>query len=77
MSAQQVQISIDQDTFDRLQMLMVPPVSDANAVIKSLLVYDGRASPAAITLGEDGHHYTYAQELERANRGVYDGGGCT
>ena len=73
----QVQISIDREIYDQLRMLMVPPVSDANEVIKALLYHDGRASPAAVALAADEQHYTYAQELERANQGIYECGGCT
>ncbi len=73
----QIQISIDRDVYDRLQMLMVPPIGDANAVIKELLNQDGRASKAAVAVGAAAQHYTYAEELERSMLGVYDGGGNT
>lgn len=73
----QIQITLDQDVYDRLQMLMVPPFSDANAVIKQLLVLEGHPSPAVVALGESTRHYTYAQELERSSQGFYDGGGGT
>jgi hypothetical protein len=73
----QIQITIDQDVYDRLQMLMVPPISDANAVIKALLFHDGGASRAAVALAADEQHFTYAQELERSSQGFYDGGGAT
>lgn len=73
----QIQITVNQDVYDRLQMLMVPPFSDANAVIKELLQLDGHASPAAVALGAAGQHFTYAQELERSSQGVYEGGGGT
>lgn len=73
----QIQISIDRDIYDRLQTLMVPPVSDANAVIKELLYHDGRTSPAAVAVEASGQHFTYAQELERSNQGVYECGGGT
>lgn len=73
----QIQISIDREVYDRLQMLMVPPISDANAVIRELLFQDGHASPAAVALGAAGQHFTYAQELERSSLGVYDCGGAT
>lgn len=73
----QVQVMIDQDVYDSLQMLMVPPVNDINSVIKALLYHDGRASPAVVALGAEGQHFTYAEELERASKGVYGGGGGT
>lgn len=73
----QIQVLIDRDIYDRLQMLMVPPVSDANAVIKELLYHDGRASPAAVALGAAEQSFTYAQELERSSQGVYECGGGT
>lgn len=73
----QIQISIDREVYDRLQMLMVPPFSDANAVIKELLFQDGHASPAAVAMGAAEQHFTYAQELERSSQGVYDCGGAT
>ncbi len=71
----QIKISVDREVYDRLQMLMVPPISDANAVIKELLNQDGRASPAAVAVGASEKHYTYAQELERTKQGIYDSGG--
>lgn len=73
----QVSINIDRDVYERLQMLMVPPVSDANAAIRALLYHDGHASRAAVALEADEQHFTYAEELERASRGVYDCGGAT
>lgn len=72
-----VQITIDREVYDQLQLLMVPPMSDANAVIKSLLIREGRASPAAIELSASEQHFSYTQELERARAGVYECGGCT
>jgi len=74
---EQIQITIDRDVYDRLQMLMVPPISDANAAIKALLYHDGRANRAAVALEADEHHFTYAQELERSSLGVYECGGGT
>lgn len=73
----QVQITIDQEIYDRLQMLMVPPISDANAVIKALLYHSGSDSPAVIALKADEQHFTYEQELERSRQGVYESGGGT
>lgn len=73
----QIQITIDRDIYNRLQMLMVPPYSDANAVIKELLYRDGHDSPAAVALGAAEQHFTYAQELERSSLGVYESGGGT
>ena len=73
----QVQVFIDQEVYDRLQMLMVPPISDANAVIKELLYHDGRASRAAIAVEAAERHFTYAEELERSSQGVYECGGAT
>ena len=73
----QIQISIDRVVYERLQLLMVPPINDANAVIKELLYHDGRASRAAVAAGTAEQHYTYAQELERSILGVYDSGGNT
>lgn len=73
----QIEITIDQEVYDRLQMLMVPPISDANAAIKALLYHDGRASRAAVAVDADGQHFSYAQELERSSQGVYECGGGT
>ena len=73
----QVQITIDQEVYDRLQMLMVPPISDANAVIKALLYHNGSDSPAVVALKADEQHFTYEQELERSSQGFYDGRGAT
>lgn len=73
----QVLISIDPEVYDRLQMLMVPPISDANAVINELLNHDGRASKAVIEMGAASKHYSYEQEIERSLQGYYDCGGNT
>lgn len=72
-----VQVLIDRDVYDRLQMLMVPPISDANAVIRELLYHDGHASRAAIALEASERHYTFAEEFERSLQGVYECGGGT
>lgn len=73
----QIQITIDREVYDRLQMLMIPPISDANAVIRELLYHDGRTSPAAVALEASEQHFTYAQELERSSQGIYECGGGT
>lgn len=73
----QIQISIDRDVYDRLQTLMVPPVNDANAVIKELLYQDGHASRGATALEASERHFSYAQELERSSQGIYECGGGT
>lgn len=74
---EQIQISIDRDIYDQLQLMMVPPVNDANAVIKELLFHDGRSSRSAIALAAAGQHFSFAQELERSNMGIYESGGGT
>ena len=73
----QVQVMIDQNVYDRLQLLMVPPINDANSAIKSLLEYEGHPTPAAVALGAAGQHFSMAEELERSRAGVYEGGGNT
>ncbi len=73
----QVTITIDRDVYERLQLLMVPPINDANEAIKALLYHEGRASRAAVALEAGGQHFTLAQELERASQGVYECGGGT
>lgn len=75
--SEQIQITIDRDIYDRLQTLMVPPVNDANAVIKELLYHDGRTSRSAVALEASEQHFTYAQELERSSQGIYECGGGT
>jgi hypothetical protein len=79
MSAQkQIAVMIDVEIHDRLQQLMVPPVSDISSVIESLLYQRGRRnSPAAIAVAASEHHFSYEEELERARMGVYDGCGAT
>ena len=73
----QIKISVDRDIYERLQMLMVPPISDANAVIRELLFQEGHASPASVAVDASEHHFSMAQELERTKQGVYDCGGAT
>lgn len=78
----QIQIFIDRDVYGLLQTLMVPPINDANAVIKELLCQhgrceDGRISQTAATMGAAGQHFTMEQELERSSQGIYDSGGNT
>lgn len=75
--SESVQITIDRDVYDRLQLLMVPPISDVNSAIRSLLLAGEHATPAALQVEASTRHYSYAQELERARAGVYDSGGCT
>jgi hypothetical protein len=77
MGSQQVQINIDAEVYTRLQELMVPPISDANAVIRELLFHEGHGSRAAISLAAAEQHFTLDDELRRAQSGVYDCGGCT
>jgi hypothetical protein len=72
-----IQVTLDREVYERLQQLMVPPVSDVNAVIKSLLFHDGHDSRAAVAMETQGRHFTLAQELERANLGIYEYGGGT
>lgn len=73
----QIKISIDRDLYDRLLMLMVPPIDDANAVIRGLLYEGGHDSNAAVALGASEKHFTLEQEMERNLRGVYDSGGAS
>lgn len=73
----QVQVMIDQNVYDRLQLLMVPPINDANGAIKSLLEYEGHPTPAVVALGAARQHFSMDEELERSRSGVYDGGGNT
>lgn len=73
----QVQINIDLDLYNRLQTLMVPPNNDANAVIKELLYHEGHASRSVLALEAAEKHYSYAEELERSNLGIYECGGGT
>ena len=73
----QVQVMMDQDVYDSLQMLMVPPINDVSSAIRALLKYEGHASPAAVALGAAGQHFSMAEELERANSGIYEGGGAS
>lgn len=75
--SEQIQITVDRDVYERLQTLMVPPISDANAVIKELLYHDGHASRSAVALEASEQHFTYAQELERSSMGIYESGGGT
>ena len=71
MSAQ-VQISVDAEVYSKLMQLMVPPVNDANAVIRELLFHEGHESRAAISLAAAERHFTMEEELQRANEGIYD-----
>lgn len=73
----QIQIAVDREVYDQLKTLMVPPISDANGVIKALLFQDGRPSRSAVALEASEQHFTYEQELDRARQGVYECGGGT
>lgn len=73
----QVQVMLDRDVHDRLQQLMAPPLGDVNEVIRALLYHEGHRSPAVIALDAAQRHFTYAEELERASMGIYEGGGAT
>ena len=72
----QIQIFVDREVYDTLQTLMVPPTSDANAVIRELLYQEGHASRGAVAVGAAEHHFTMEQEFERTRQGVYDCGGA-
>jgi hypothetical protein len=74
---EKVQIAISREVYEGLQLLMVPPHSDVNAVIAALLFQDGRYTPAAHAVAASEQHYTLAQEFERASQGVYECGGGT
>ena len=68
----QIRVSIDRDVYERLQMLMVPPISDASAVIRELLNQEGHPSPASIALRASERHFSMEDELERTRQGIYD-----
>lgn len=68
----QVQVTLNRKLYDRLLELEAPPYGDINAVIDRLLFHAGRGAPP---MAADERHYTYAEELERAATGVYDGSG--
>lgn len=72
----QIQISIDRDVYEQLQLLMVPPVNDANAAIKELLCQGGRCEGGQFRQIA-GQHFSMEQELERSRQGIYDSGGNT
>lgn len=68
----QVQISVDAEVYSKLMQLMVPPISDANAVIRELLFQEGHDSRAAIALAASERHFTMEEELQRASAGIFD-----
>ena len=72
-----IQINVTRDVYERLKLLMVPPLNDANAVIDALLFHDGHPSEALLAMEAGARHFTFAQELERASKGVYESGGCS
>ncbi len=74
---ERITIQLDSDVYDQLKALMVPPLADANAVIRALLEEQGHMSAAACAVQARTRHYDYAQELERARAGVYECGGNT
>jgi hypothetical protein len=73
--ADQVQIMVDRDVYDRLLSLQVPPYSDINAVLDRLLFHAGRKSREAIALEADERNYTFEEEIQRAKEGLMSGSG--
>lgn len=73
--ADQIQITVDRDVYDRLLSLQVPPYSDINAVIDRLLFHAGRKSREAIMLEAEEHNYTFEEEVKRASEGILAGSG--
>ncbi len=73
----QVKVSLDQEVFDRLLELQVPPYNDVNSVIERLLFHSGRKSNAAIQLEAETRHYSFEEEVQREMDGVYAGSGIS
>ena len=75
--ANQIEVSLDQEVYDRLIELQVPPYNRVSDVIERLLYHGGRKSKEAIALESEEHHFSYEEELERANEGIYDSSGIS
>ena len=70
-----VQINIDKAVYERLLELKLAPGDDVNSVLDKLLFYNDHKNSESLELKAERHHYTYAEELQRYNDGVYAGSG--
>lgn len=70
-----VQISLDKVIYDRLLELKLAPTDDVNAVLDKLLFYNNHKNNEPMDLQAERHAYTYDEELQRYNDGVYSGSG--
>ena len=71
----QVQVSLDQKVYDRLIELQVVPCTSINDVIARLLFHSGHKSNEVISLEAEERHFSFAEEVERSNAGVYSTAG--
>ncbi len=70
--SRQVQITVDQEVYDRLRELCAPPYLDINEVVRGLLRHEGHDTAAVIALKADERHRSFEDEIAAAQAGVYD-----
>lgn len=70
-----IQISLDKMIYDRLLELKLAPTDDVNAVLDKLLFYNDHKNNEPMDLQPERHSYSYDEELQRYNDGVYAGSG--
>jgi hypothetical protein len=73
----QVQVSMNQDTYKLLQELCVPP-DDINTVLNKLLYSSGKIkSPALLDVEGEMKHRSFEEEIKATEDGVYSGSGVS
>jgi len=72
----QVQVSLDQEVYDRLIQLQVVPYNSINDVIDHLQFHNGHKSKEVIDLEARGRHFSFEEEVERTKAGIYDTAGA-
>ncbi len=72
------QIHVDEEVYQRLQELCIPPINDVGEVVKRLLYNEaGRPSRAAQELEEELRHRTMAEERQADLDGYYVSSGIS
>ena len=76
--SQQRQISVDEEVYQRLQALCIPPVNEVGEVVKRLLYNEaGQPSRAAKELESELRHRTMAEERQADLDGYYVSSGIS
>lgn len=75
--ADQAQITIERDVWDRLEELRVPPLNDISEVPRSLIYNASGKATRTVQETAAKHHNTYDEEVEVYNEGHYSSSGIS